>query len=341
MTTFRREACNTLRSMTASLKVQETLHKMSGREVAHLVVLALPSSTAAIFQTPRPALLPDAWHRPLFHFPHYEPERSAAPTYTHDLEQMHPKAHARDDRGSMLSNDRLQSSPGGGSTDGLSAQPTAPHHFLAENAARCIGHRSALLSSSQRAATDIAPQCTKMRKTVKNSRLGISPSHERSSYTFPTLQQGPVVRHFHSQGNRLREASHSTRAVEHVAMLWRRDGLTRGTTQPVGNRFSPLGREGRHANLPTFCIFPVQDTLLFIVKHYLCGHAGERPCVGTDARTTPRHNPSGHTGERPVERASPAAPHSENIKQHYIHEKKDDFTGSRPFSHPDGWGGDT
>lgn len=174
MTTFRREACNTLRSMTASLKVQETLHKMSGREVAHLVVLALPSSTAAISQAPHPALLPDAWHRPLFHFPHYEPERSAAPTYTHDLEQMHPKAHARDDRGSMLSNDRLQSSPGGGSTDGLSAQPTAPHHFLAENAARCIGHRSALLSSSQRAATDIAPQCTKMRKTVKNSRLGIS-----------------------------------------------------------------------------------------------------------------------------------------------------------------------
>lgn len=41
------------------------------------------------------------------------------PTYTHDLEQMHPKAHARDDRGSMLSNDRPQSSPGGGSTDGL------------------------------------------------------------------------------------------------------------------------------------------------------------------------------------------------------------------------------
>ena len=74
--------------MTASLKVQETLHKMSGREVAHLVVLALPSSTAAISQTPRPALLPDAWHRPLFHFPHYEPEQSAAPTYTHDLEQI-------------------------------------------------------------------------------------------------------------------------------------------------------------------------------------------------------------------------------------------------------------
>lgn len=319
MTTFRREACNTLRSMTASLKVQETLHKMSGREVAHLVVLALPSSTAAISQTPRPALLPDAWHRPLFHFPHYEPERSAAPTYAHDLEQMHPKAHARDDRGSMLSNDRPQSGPGGGSADGLSAQPTAPHHFLAENAARCIGHRSALLSSSQRAATDIAPQCTKMKKTVKNSRLGISPSHERSSYTFPTLQQEPVARHFHSPG----------------------EPPPRGIAQPAGNRFSPLGREGRHANLPTFCIFPVQDTLLFIVKHYLCGHAGGRPCVGTDARTTPRHNPSGHTGERPAERASPAAPHSENIKQHYIHEKKDDFTGSRPFSHPDGWGGDT
>ena len=319
MTTFRREACNTLRSMTASLKVQETLHKMSGREVAHLVVLALPSSTAAISQTPRPALLPDAQHRPLFHFPHYEPEQSAAPTYTHDLEQMHPKAHARDGRGSKLSNDRSQSSPGGGSTDGLSAQLTAPHHFLAENAARCIGHRSALLSSSQRAATDTAPQCTKMRKTVKNSRLGISPSHERSSYTFPTLQQGPVARHFHSPG----------------------EPPPRGIAQPVGNRFSPLGREGRHANLPTFCIFPVQDTLLFIVKHYLCGHAGERPCVGTDARTTPRHNPSGHTGERSAERASPAAPHSENIKQHYIHEKKDDFTGSRPFSHPDGWGRDT
>ena len=143
------------------------------------------------------------------------------------------------------------------------------------------------------------------------------------------------------QGNRLREASHSTRAVELVTMLWRRDNLTRGIAQPAGNRFSPLGREGRHANLPTFCIFPVQDTLLFIVKHYLCGHAGGRPCVGTDARTTPRHNPSGHTGERPAERASPAAPHSENIKQHYIHEKKDDFTGSRPFSHPDGWGRDT
>ena len=79
----------------------------------------LPSSTADISQAPRPALLPDAWHRPLFHFPHYEPERSAAPTYTHDLEQMHPKAHARDGRGSMLSNDRPQSSPGGGSTDGL------------------------------------------------------------------------------------------------------------------------------------------------------------------------------------------------------------------------------
>lgn len=187
MTTFRRKACNTLRSMTASLKVQETLHKMSGREVAHLVVLALPSSTAAISKAPRPALLPDAQHRPLFHFPHYEPERSAAPTYAHDLEQMHPKAHARDDRGSMLSNDRPQSSPGGDSTDSLSAQPTAPHHFLAENAARCIGHRSALLSSSQRAATGIAPQCTKMKKTAKNSRQHISPSHERSSYTFPTL----------------------------------------------------------------------------------------------------------------------------------------------------------
>lgn len=341
MTTFRREACNTLRSMTASLKVQETLHKMSGREVAHLVILALPSSTATISQTPRPALLPDAWHRSLFHFPHYEPERSAAPTYTHDLEQMHPKAHARDDRGSMLSNDRPQSSPGGGSTDGLSAQPTAPHHFLAENAARCIGHRTALLSSSQRAATDIAPQCTKMKKTVKNSRLGISPSHERSSYTFPTLQQGPVARHFHSPGEPPPRgiAQHASRGTCRDAM--EEGPPPRGIAQPVGNCFSPLGREGRHANLPSFCIFPVQDTLLFIVKHYLCGHAGGRPCVGTDARTTPRHNPSGHTGERPAERASPAAPHSENIKQHYIHEKKDDFTGSRPFSHPDGWGRDT
>lgn len=341
MTTFRREACNTLRSMTASLKVQETLHKMSGREVAHLVVLALPSSTADISQAPRPALLPDAWHRPLFHFPHYEPERSAAPTYTHDLEQMHPKAHARDGRGSMLSNDRPQSSPGGGSTDGLSAQPTAPHHFPAENAARCIGHRSALLSSSQRAATGIAPQCTKMKKTAKNSRQHISPSHERSSYTFPTLQQGPVARHFHSPGEPPPRgiAQHTSRGTCHDAVEEGRPHERHHTARR--EPFLPLGREGRHANLPTFCIFPVQDTLLFIVKHYLCGHAGGRPCVGTDARTTPRHNPSGHTGERPAERASPAAPHSENIKQHYIHEKKDDFTGSRPFSHPDGWGRDT
>lgn len=166
MTTFRREACNTLRSMTASLKVQETLHKMSGREVAHLVVLALPSSTAAISQTPRPALLPDAWHRPLFHFPHYEPEQSAAPTCTHDLEQMHPKAHARDDRGSMLSNDRPQSSPGGDSTDGLSAQPTAPHHFLAENAARCIGHRTAVHKNEENSKEFPTGRFTISRKVI-------------------------------------------------------------------------------------------------------------------------------------------------------------------------------
>ena len=234
MTTFRREACNTLRSMTASLKVQETLHKMSGREVAHLVVLALPSSTAAISQAPRRALLPVKWHRPLFHFPHYEPERNAAPTYTHDLEQMHPKAHAGDGRGSMLSNDRPQSSPGGGSTDGLSAQPTAPHHFLAENAARCIGHRSALLSSSQRAATGIALRCTKMRKTVKNSRQHISPSHERSSYTFPTLQQGPVARHFHSPGEPPHERHHTARR------------------EP----FLPFGERGQACQPPDFLHFP-------------------------------------------------------------------------------------
>lgn len=254
---------------------------------------------------------------------------------------MHPKAHARDDRGSMLSNDRPKSSPGGGSTDDLSVQPTAPHHFLAENAARCIGHRSALLCSSQRAATGIAPQCTRMGKMKKNSRQHVSPSHERSSYTFPTLQQRPVARHFHSPGEPPPRgiAQHASRGTCRDAV---EEGQPpRGIAQPVGNRFSPLGRESRHANLPTFCIFPVQDTLLFIVKHYLCGHAGERPCVGTDARTTPRHNPCGHTGERSAERASPAAPHSENIKQHYIHEKKDDFTGSRPFSHPDGWGRDT
>lgn len=169
MTTFRREACNTLRSMTASLKVQETLHKMSGREVAHLVVLALPSSTAAISQTPRPALLPDAWHRPLFHFPHYEPERSAAPTYTHDLEQMHPKAHARDDRGSMLSNDKPQSSPGGGSTDGLSAQPTAPFPDRKRSAVHWPSHRAPLL---------IAACCDGHRTAVHKN--------EENSKEFPT-----------------------------------------------------------------------------------------------------------------------------------------------------------
>ena len=256
MTTFRREACNTLRSMTASLKVQETLHKMSGREVAHLVVLALPSSTAAISQTPRPALLPDAWHRPLFHFPHYEPKRSAAPTYTHDLEQMHPKAHARDDRGSMLSNDKPQSSPGGRSADGLSAQPTAPHHFLTENAARCIGHRTALLSSSQRAATDIAPQCTKMKKTVKNSRLGISPSHERSSYTFPTLQQGPVARHFHSPGEPPPRG-----IAQHASRGTCRDAMEEGQPHERHHTarrepFLPFGERGQACQPPVFLHFP-------------------------------------------------------------------------------------
>lgn len=256
MTTFRREACNTLRSMTASLKVQETLHKMSGREVAHLVVLALPSSTAAISQAPRRALLPVRWHRLLFHFPHYEPERSAAPTYTHDLEQMHPKAHARDGRGSMLSNDRPQSSPGGGSADGLSAQPTAPHHFLAENAARCIGHRSALLSSSQRAATDIAPQCTKMRKTVKNSRLGISPSHERSSYTFSTLQQGPVARHFHSPGEPPPRgiAQHASRGTCRNAVEEGRPHERHHTARR--EPFLPFGERGQACQPPDFLHFP-------------------------------------------------------------------------------------
>ncbi len=159
MTTFRREACNTLRSMTASLKVQETLHKMSGREVAHLVVLALPSSTAAISQAPRPALLPVRWHRPLFHFPHYEPEQSAAPTYTHDLEQMYPKAHARDGRGLMLSHDRPQSSPGGGCTDVFRRSP--PHSTISipktqrgalAIAARSSAHRSVLQRASHRSA---------------------------------------------------------------------------------------------------------------------------------------------------------------------------------------------
>lgn len=256
MTTFRREACNTLRSMTASLKVQETLHKMSGREVAHLVVLTLPSSIAAISQAPRPALLPDAQHRPLFHFPHYEPEQSAAPTYTHDLEQMYPKAHARDGRGSMLSHDRPQSSPGGGCTNGLSAQLTAPHHFLAENAARCIGHRSALLSSSQRAATGIAPQCTKKKKTVKNSRQRISPSHERSSYTFPTLQQGPVARHFHSPGEP------PTRGIaQHASRGTCRDAVEEGRTHErhrTAHRdtFLPFGERGQACQPPDFLHFP-------------------------------------------------------------------------------------
>lgn len=256
MTTFRREACNTLRSMTASLKVQETLHKMSGREVAHLVVLALPSSTAAISQAPRPALLPDAQHRPLFHFPHYEPEQSAAPTYTHDLEQMYPKAHARDGRGSMLSHDRPQSSPRGGCTNGLSAQLTAPHHFLAENAARCIGHRSALLSSSQRAATGIAPQCTKMKKTAKNSRQHISPSHERSSYTFPTLQQGPVARHFHSPGEPPSRgiAQHASRGTCRDAV---EDGRPHERHHTARRKpFLPFGEREQACQPPDFLHFP-------------------------------------------------------------------------------------
>ena len=196
------------------------------------------------------------WHRPLFHFPHYEPEQSAAPTYTHDLEQMHPKAHARDGRGSKLSNDRPQSSPGGGSTDALSAQPTAPHHFLAENAARCIGHRSALLSSSQRAATGIAPQCTKMKKTAKNSRQRISPSHERSSYTFPTLQQGPVARHFHSPGEP------PTRGIaQHASRGTCRDAVEEG--QPHERHrtarrkpFLPFGEREQACQPPDFLHFP-------------------------------------------------------------------------------------
>lgn len=169
---------------------------------------------------------------------------------------MHPKAHARDDRGSMLSNDRPQSSPGGGSTDGLSAQPTAPHHFLTENAARCIGHRSALLSSSQRAATDIAPQCTKMKKTVKNSRLGISPSHERSSYTFPTLQQGPVARHFHSPGEPPPRgiAQHTSRGTCHDAVEEGRPHERHHTARR--EPFLPFGERGQACQPPVFLHFP-------------------------------------------------------------------------------------
>lgn len=169
---------------------------------------------------------------------------------------MHPKAHARDDRGSMLSNDRPQSSPGGGCTDGLSAQPTAPHHFLAENAARCIGHRSALLSSSQRAATGIAPQCTKMKKTAKNFRQRISPSHERSSYTFPTLQQGPVARHFHSPGKPPPRgiAQHASRGTCRDAVEEGRPHERRHTARR--EPFLPFGERGQACQPPDFLHFP-------------------------------------------------------------------------------------
>ena len=179
-----------------------------------------------------------------------------------------------------------------------------------------------------------------MKKTVKNSRLGISPSHERSPYTFPTLQQGPVARHFHSPGEPPPRGivQHASRGTCHDAMEEGQPHERHHTARR--EPFLPFGERGQACQPPVFLHFP-RPRHPFIHRKALSLRTRGRPCVGTDARTTPRHNPSGHTGERPAERASPAAPHSENIKQHYIHEKKDDFTGSRPFSHPDGRGRDT
>ena len=96
-----------------------------------------------------------------------------------------PRARVQMPRGFGPTRERQRLPAGGGCTDGHTALPATRLYFAVNDAARCIGHRSALHRLSQRAARAHAARCIWHRSPLSSSPR--TPPRERPLHPSVTI----------------------------------------------------------------------------------------------------------------------------------------------------------